>query len=208
MDTWEIKGHTLEYIDKIHQYLVDGVCVPSITQILKVKFGNKYAGISKEVLDNAAKKGTEVHESIENYEKLGIDINIPELKNYKFLKKHYNFECLDNEVPIILFQDNEPIAAGRLDLVLKLENGDAALGDIKRTSVLDKEYLAYQLNLYRIGYQQCYGIEIKALKGLHLRENVRKYVDLPINEQMALEFVKKYMEGENERTIQEEQVAN
>lgn len=208
MDTWEIKGHTLEYIDEIHQYLVDGVCVPSITQILKVKFGNKYAGISKEVLDNAAKKGTEVHESIENYEKLGIDINILELKNYKFLKKHYNFECLDNEVPIILFQDNEPIAAGRLDLVLKLENGDIALGDIKRTSVLDKEYLAYQLNLYRIGYQQCYGTEIKALKGLHLRENVRKYVDLPINEQMALELVKKYMEGENERTIQEEQVTN
>lgn len=208
MDTWEIKGHTLEYIDEIHQYLVDGVCVPSITQILKVKFGNKYNGISKEVLDNAAKKGTEVHESIENYEKLGIDINISELKNYKFLKKHYNFECLDNEVPIILFQDNEPIAAGRLDLVLKLENGDTALGDIKRTSVLDKEYLAYQLNLYRIGYQQCYGIEIKALKGLHLRENVRKYVNLPINEQMALELVKKYMEGENERTIQEEQITN
>lgn len=204
MDTWEIKGHTLEYIDKIHQYLVDGVCVPSITQILKVKFGNKYNGISKEVLDNAAKKGTAVHESIENFEKLGIDINILELKNYKFLKRYYNFECLDNEVPIILFQDNEPIAAGRLDLVLKLENGDTALGDIKRTSVLDKEYLAYQLNLYRIGYQQCYEIEIKALKGLHLRENVRKYVDLPINEEMALELVKKYMEGENERTIQEE----
>ena len=61
MDTWEIKGHTLEYIDEIHQYLVDGVCVPSITQILKVKFGNKYVGISKEVLDNAAKKGTAVH---------------------------------------------------------------------------------------------------------------------------------------------------
>ena len=74
--------------------------------------------------------------------------------------------------------------------------------------MLDKEYLAYQLNLYRIGYQQCYETEIKALKGLHLRENVRKYVDLPINEEMALELVKKYMEGENERTIQEEQVTN
>lgn len=208
MDTWEIKGHTLEYIDELHQYLVDGVCVPSITQILKAKFGNKYNGISKEVLDNAAKKGTAVHESIENFEKLGIDINIPELRNYKFLKNHYNFECLDNEVPIILFRDGKPIASGRLDLVLKLENGDTALGDIKRTAVLDKEYLAYQLNLYRIGYQQCYGIEIKALKGFHLRENVRKYVDLPINEQMALELVKKYMEGENERTIQEEQIIN
>ena len=42
METWKIKGHTLEYIDEIHQYLVDGKCVPSITQILKIKFFKKY----------------------------------------------------------------------------------------------------------------------------------------------------------------------
>ena len=37
--TKEIAGHTLEYIDDSHTYLVDGVIVPSITQILKLKFG-------------------------------------------------------------------------------------------------------------------------------------------------------------------------
>lgn len=197
IESWEIRGHTLEYIDSLHQYLVDGECVPSITQILKVKFGNKYAGISKETLDNAAKKGTKVHEAIEYFEKYNVnDINCKELRNYKFLKKQFKFKCLDNEVPIILFKDGIPIAAGRLDLVLELENGNISLGDIKRTSVLDKEYLAYQLNLYRIGYQQCYEIEIKELKGFHLREDVRKYVDLPINEKIAMEIVDKFMEEE------------
>lgn len=195
IESWEIKGHSLEYIDGLHQYLVDGECVPSITQILKVKFGNKYTGISKEVLDNAAKKGTEIHEAIEFFEKYDVDdINCKELRNYKFLKKSFKFKCLDNEVPIILFKDNKPVAGGRIDLVLELENGNIALGDIKRTSVLDKEYLAYQLNLYRIGYQQCYEIEIKELKGLHLREDVRKYVNLPINEEIAMKLVNKYME--------------
>lgn len=46
----EIAGHTLEYYDVEHQYIVDGICVPSITQILACKFGNKYSGVSDKVL--------------------------------------------------------------------------------------------------------------------------------------------------------------
>ena len=194
MESWEIKGHTLEYIDEIHQYIIDGLCVPSITQILKIKFGNKYAGISAETLQKAAEKGTKVHEAIENFEKWKIeDIGCQELKDYKFLKRQYKFECRDNEVPIILFKDGKPIAAGRLDLVLemKLELG---LGDIKRTATLDKEYLAYQLNLYRIGFMQCYEKEIKFLKGLHLRAGIRKFIDLPINEEMAWQLINEFLE--------------
>ena len=166
MDTWEIAGHTLEYIDALHQYIVDGICVPSITQLLKIKFGQKYAGISAETLQNAADKGIRVHEAIEKFEKYGIiDKSCKELKNYKFLKKLYKFECLDNEVPIILFDNEIPVAAGRLDLCLKINN-EFGLADIKRTAVLDREYIGYQLNLYRIGYKQCYGIDINFLKGI------------------------------------------
>lgn len=196
MNAWEIDGYTLEYLDDIHTYLVDGLIVPSITQILKIKFGNKYSGINQEVLNNAANEGTRVHKAIENFEKLKAeDITCQELKDYKFLKKTYKFECLDNEVPIILFKDNKPIAAGRLDLVLEIDKG-IYLGDIKRTSVLDKEYLAYQLNLYKIGYEQCYKKEIKGLKGLHLRAGVRKFVDIPVNEELAWNLVKEYLESE------------
>ena len=194
-ETWNIRGHVVEYFDDEHIYLVDGIILPSITQILKVKFGNKYDGISKEVLNRAAIQGTAVHKAIEDYEKYNIDdIGCSELRNYKFLKKAYKFECLDNEVPVILFKDDEPVACGRLDLVLK-ENGEIGLGDIKRTSTLDKEYLAYQLNLYRIAYQQCYGIEIKFLRGLHLRNDVRKYINLPINEKMAISLLDEFLEG-------------
>lgn len=195
METWEIKGHTLEYIDETHTYLVDGVIVPSITQILKIKFGNKYAEVSAEVLQRAADKGTAVHEAIEKYCKTGITEEFKEVKNFKFLQKQYKFEVLENEVPIILFKDEKPISAGRLDLVLKMD-GVIGGGDIKRTSTLDKEYLAYQLNLYRIGYRQCYGIEWEFLKGLHLREDVRKFVDLPINENIVWKLVNEYLEKE------------
>lgn len=194
METFDIKGHTLEYIDETHRYLVDGVIVPSITQILKIKFGNKYNGVDESVLKRAAERGTEVHNAIESYCKEGSESDLKEVKNFKFLKKQYNFEVLDNEVPIILFKDDVPIAAGRLDLVLKIDE-QVGLGDIKRTSTLDKEYLAYQLNLYRIAYEQCTGTSIKFLKGIHLREDIRKFVNIPIDDVLTWKLIDEYLGG-------------
>ena len=194
IESWEIAGGLLEYIDETHTYIYDGVILPSITQILKVKFGNKYNGVSKEVLQKASIRGTKVHQAIEDYEKRGIDDpECKELRNYKFLKSRFNFECLENEIPIVLFLDGKPVSAGRIDLILK-EKDNVGVADIKRTSVFDKEYVAYQTNLYRIGYQQCYGTEITFLKGLHLRDDVRKYISLPINEEMCLNLVRKFIE--------------
>lgn len=197
-ETWEIGNHTLEFLEDEHIYLCDGVILPSITNVLKIKFGNKYAGVSKEVLEKAALKGTQVHQAIEDYEKKDIyDMDCVELRNYKFLKKSYKFECLDNEVPVILFKNDIPVACGRLDLVLE-EDGKIGLGDIKRTSTLDKEYLAYQLNLYRIAYQQCYGKNIEFLRGIHLRNNIRKYINIPINEKMAISLLNEFLKGEED----------
>lgn len=193
METWEIKGHTLEYIDETHTYLVDGVIKPSITQILKYKFGKKYDDVDKDVLQRASELGTATHKAIEDYCQYGIETDLKELKNFKFLQKQFGFEVLNNEIPIILFYENKPVACGRLDLVLK--DKDLCLGDIKRTYTLDKEYLTYQLNLYRIGYQQCYDEPIKGLRGLHLREDVRKYVELPINEELAIDLLNEYLKG-------------
>ena len=197
MQTVEIKGGVLEYIDETHTYIYDGVVLPSITQILKAKFGGKYDGIPKETLERAAEQGTAVHQAIEDYEQHGIESELLELRNYKFLKKAYNFECIANEVPVVLFKDDEAVACGRLDLVLK-EGEQIGLGDIKRTSALDKNYLAYQLNLYRIAYQQCYGTEITFLRGIHLRNDTRKYVNLPINENLVNEALNEYLKGKKE----------
>ncbi|MBS5857209.1 MAG: hypothetical protein ACLTKT_00885 [Clostridia bacterium] len=193
IETWKIAGGILEYIDETHTYIYDGVILPSITQMLKSKFGNKYNGVDKRVLKRAADKGTEVHKSIENYEKKNIDNpECIELRNYKFLKKQFGFKCRDNEVPIVLFFDGKPVSAGRIDLILEYE-GKVGIADIKRTSVFDKEYVAFQTNLYRIGYQQSYNVDISFLRGIHLRDKVRKYIELPIKEEMVTEFLKNYL---------------
>ena len=193
-ESWNIAGHALEYLDDIHQYIVDGICVPSITQCLKFKFGNKYASVDASTLQRASEKGTEAHRAIEEYCKTGKESELPEVRNFKFLQKQYRFTVIENETPVILSLENEPICAGRLDMVLMM-NDQIGLADIKRTSVLDKEYLAYQLNLYRIAYRQSYGIEAEFLRGLHLREDVRKFVQIPINEGMTWDLIHEYLKG-------------
>lgn len=195
MEEWEINGNTLEYDDTTHTYLVNGVIVPSVTQVMQVKFGNKYEGIRSEVLNRAAERGTAIHKAIENYCK-GMDDGSKEVHNFNFLMNYYKIKPVKNEVPIILMVDNQPVIAGRLDLVLQ-ENDTLILADIKTTSQLDKEYLAYQLNLYRLGYMQSYGERIDKLYGLHLRGDKRKLVELPINEDIALELLEKYERSKN-----------
>lgn len=200
MNTWDINGHTLEFEDESHVYVVDGIIVPSITQALKFRFKNKYAGIDKDTLQRASEKGTEVHEAIERWCRDGVESDLPEVKNFKFLQEQYGFEVMENEIPVILTMDDEPILAGRLDMVISKDD-EMGLADLKRTSTLDKEYLGLQLNLYRIAYQQSYRQEISFLKGIHLREDVRKYVNIPINEQFTWDFIKDWRSHDSHENI-------
>ena len=156
--TKEIRGHTLEYFEDEHLYLVDGLVVPSITQLLKVRFGNKYEHIRRDTLKRASEAGTQVHDAIQRLCEDGEVSDLPEVRNFMFLQRQYGFEVIENETPVILSVLDEPIAAGRLDMVIRMD-GKIGGADIKRTSSLDKEYLFYQLNLYRIAYRQSYEVD-------------------------------------------------
>ncbi len=191
--TWNIKGHIVEFIDDIHQYLVDGCMVDSVTQILGVKYRNDYASVPPAVLDNASKRGTAVHKAIENFNVSGYDDGSEAVRNFKFLQKQYGFEVLDSELPIVIFKDDMPIACGRLDMTM-LMDGETGIADIKTVSSLNKEKIAYQLNLYRIGLMQSYGVDAKFLKIIHLRDGIRKVIDSPVNEGMAWELIEKFLE--------------
>ena len=63
MESWSIKGGTLEYDDDTHTYFYEGLILPSITQILQLRFGKKYDGIDTEILTRAAERGTEIHKA-------------------------------------------------------------------------------------------------------------------------------------------------
>ena len=198
METFSIKGGTLEYFDDTHTYLYDGLMLPSVTQILGVKYRNDDASVPPAVLNNASKRGTAVHKAIENYNNLGYDDGSEAVRNFKFLQKQYGFEVLDSELPIVIFKDDMPIACGRLDMTM-LMDGETGIADIKTVSALNKEKIAYQLNLYRIGLMQSYGVDAKFLKIIHLRDGIRKVIDSPINEGMTWELIEEFLEKEYEK---------
>ena len=102
----EICGRTLEYYDREHLYLVDGQIVPSVTQIIHQKFINKYKGVCAVTLKNASDHGTAVHKAIEDWCIDGVESDLKELRNFKFLKTYYKFEVLENEKAIILFGED------------------------------------------------------------------------------------------------------
>ena len=191
-------GDCLEYLDDIHQYLVNGICIPSITQVLSHRFGNKYAGIARETLEKAAEYGTGVHAAIEGYaregwlaeETRGFEA---ELRNFEWLQKQFEFKIVKTELPVILYDYEEPIAAGRLDLLMETR-GVKSIADIKTTSTLDKEYLGCQLNLYRRAFMQTYVDPILALDAIHLRRKVvRRFVPIPINEELTDEIINEFL---------------
>lgn len=190
MEKFEIKGRTLEYEDETHTYWVDGVKVDSVTQILKKVFPDMYKGIDPDVLKRASERGTQTHKAIEACCK-GFDDGSNAVKDFNFLRKHYGFIPLENELPIILDFGGKTYA-GRVDLILQMDG--YTLADIKTTSKLDKNYLGYQLNLYKIGVEQSYDYKIDNLYGIHITEDKRKLVKIPIvSEEQLYESMKEIL---------------
>ena len=190
MEVFHLKCGDLEYYDDEHLYLFEGVILPSVTEIIGKKF-NDYADVPKQVLNRAAERGTKVHKQIENFCKSGVDDGSTAIRHFKFLQNQYNFEVLDNELPLVIFKDDIPVACGRLDMTIEMD-GRVGIADIKTCSALNKPKIAYQLNMYRLGLMQSYGVQAEFLKIIHIRDNVRKFIDMPINEEETYKLIEEY----------------
>lgn len=189
-DKMLLVGHSVEYLDDSHLYLVDGIIVPSVSQLLRTRYGGEYATVAPAVLSKAAEAGTKMHADIQNYEETGAESGSKELHNYLFLKKHYAWEMKECE-KIILIEHKGKFYCGRFDMLVGI-NGGLGIIDFKRRSAVNKDELALQLNLYRIGYEQTYGEKIDTLAGIQLREDVRRYIKIPIKQELAEELIDDY----------------
>lgn len=153
----------IDFIEKPHIYLVDGVITPSVSEILHFMFPDKYSGIPDWILERKAKYGTKIHESIEMYEaniktmsiQEAFDVTIQakelsyiqeaSLRQYLKLKNRYNIDVLEQEMMI----QYKGKYAGRFDMIANI-NGAISLCDIKTTAELDEEYLSWQLSYYEL----------------------------------------------------------
>jgi hypothetical protein len=197
---WQINNHNIEFLEEQHLYICDGILVPCVSNILAYKF-NDYTGVSREVLQRASEKGTELHQAIEQYEQQGITSDLREFKNYLFLKKQFKFENVSNELPVLYERGGRVLFVGTLDQVITID-GKLGINDFKRVSAPNKLKIAYQLNLYKMAYEQSYGKKIEFLSFTHLRETVRKFHRLPINEETTLSLLNEFLEQEENQCMQ------
>ena len=207
-DSWNIRGHTLEYDDESHTYLCDGLIVPSVTEIIREYLGSKYDGVPADVLAEAARKGTLLHEVIESaensasaetYELSSDEAEMSdEFASYLRLKKEYGITCEGNEMPLLIYYKGRIVAAGRMDMLAF--NGDGELGiiDFKRTYELDDEYLAFQLTLYGMGVKYSYNIDPKFYACMWLRGKRGKFVPYDPIEKRVEEMLDGFLVRESE----------
>lgn len=202
IESEEFGTHILEYIDSDHLYLVDGMVVQSVTQAVDFHFNDTYKFVDEAVLKKAAAHGTAVHKAVEDYCDFRIESELPELQDFKKLQEKHGFIPEQSEVPIIIFNPDtkEPILAGRFDLMIRM-NDELGGADIKSQRRVKKDKLEYQLNLYRIGYKQCYNDDWKFLKGIQLKTtekfHVARMIDVPIDEEMTWNRLNLYLEAKH-----------
>ena len=175
-----------------HRYFLGVAELSGITGFLKKHvFPNKYQDIPQWILDRAASNGTLIHESIEL-----LDGGFPpaemsdELKSYQRIKKENNLTTVANEY---IVTDKEHFASG-IDLVLTNDKEEIILADIKTTSVLDKEYVSWQLSIYAYLFEmQNPSLKANKLFVIWLRGDKSEYAEV---ERIDTEIIKDLLQCE------------
>lgn len=177
-----------------HRYFLNGKELSGITGLIKSQlFADKYANIPQFVLDRAAERGTMIHESIELLDSGFAPAETPpELENYKRIKEENALTTVENEY---IVTDNEHFASG-IDLVLSDKEENIILADIKATSVLDKEYVRWQLSIYAYFFElQNPELKVSKLYALWLRGDKYEFAEV---ERIDTEIVKELLQCEVE----------
>lgn len=186
----------LKFDEETHTYTLGGKVLPSVTSILEaVLFHNKYDGVDEETLKLASEKGRLIHKEIEEYvlkDKMGFT---EELTNFIDLVNKEKLTLYGSEIKV-----NNDTFAGTIDLLFKYKD-KLCLADIKTTYKLDKEYVSWQLSLYKYlwdNYKDVFN-SINELYAIWLRDDKVKFekVEMKSKEQVE-EVLCAFVEG---RTI-------
>lgn len=164
---------SVRFISDPHSYIrEDGVELMGVTTLLrKHGLATDYSGVKAETLNAAAKRGTKVHELIEDFEN-GMPVwQNADLRAYQEL----GLKVLASEY---LVTDGMTVAS-KIDQVLDTElDGDFVdLADIKTCAKVDREYVSWQLSVYAYLFElQNPGIKVSKLYCLHIRDGKAKKI--------------------------------
>lgn len=137
-----------------HTYTLDGKMLKGVTSgsLVERAFPDTYKKPDNytddewaAILDNAARRGTNIHEAIQFCEENNLDSEMPEYMNYKSMKECAGLTYLAHEYVVT---DGENYASP-IDLVFTDVDGRIVIADIKTTYRPHYENVALQLSIYK-----------------------------------------------------------
>ena len=134
----------LWFKEETHQYFLDGKELISVTTLMK-KHGlaPNYANVDKEFLERKARRGTIIHEEISNLIKNDEDTMFcKEVVEFDEYMQTNHMKEIKSE-----FMVHNDVCAGCVDLFFT-QNGKKIIADIKTTSTIHKDAVAWQLSIY------------------------------------------------------------
>lgn len=180
-----------------HSYLLDDekLLIGVTGMMKKHNLSADYFGIRREVLENAAAVGTELHREIQDYLD-GKTIFATELIDEV---KKLNLKFVEAEYPV---SDYETIASA-IDLVCEGSSPDKAiLIDIKATEKYHRRSLEWQLGIYKYLFErQNPDIKVESLFCLHLDKKKRKIKGFYPVDGVSTEEVEALLNAEREGLI-------
>lgn len=166
----ELKDSGVLFNKEFHEYWLGNKQLSGITGMLQRQlFPNEFEGIPEAMIQEAARYGTEVHESIEIFDTFWVNDGIQEVQDYITL---CNENGLVHERSEYTVTDGENWASN-IDKVYRTSDDTFSLGDIKTygTMTPEKQKKArWQLSIYAYFFElQNTGAKVEKLFIIHLR---------------------------------------
>lgn len=175
----------IEYFnEETHEYFVDGVKYPSITEIAKPISFERFNALQQSILEKARQRGKRVHELCEEYLLCG-EIDEKEIES-EYLPYVASFiEWVRTYKPKVIYTEKRLFGAnlgycGTFDLLCEID-GKIVLIDYKATSTIDKKSLSVQLAGYDELVMSRLGIAVDVFMVLHLKKDGYVYKEIKPN---------------------------
>lgn len=161
----------LTFDERRHIYKLNGVALPSVTTVMKPLSGDVYGSIDKAVLDRAAKRGTAVHNAIENFVKFGIEDIPPEHEGYfnGFLRWYEDHKVVPYGTEIKLYHKGL-LYAGTADMLAEVDGVDTLI-DFKTSASVQSMLCGVQLEAYSRAYCSHLGVAEFGEAIVHLKKD-------------------------------------
>ena len=166
----ELKDSEVLFNKELHEYWLEGKQLSGITGMLQRQlFPNEFDGIPEAMLQEAAKYGTEVHESIEAFDTCWINDGTQEVQDYITLCNENNLAHERSEYTVTDGKD----WASNIDKVYRSSNSTFSIGDIKTYGTMTSEKIEkarWQLSIYAYFFElQNKGARVEKLFIIHIR---------------------------------------